>query len=777
MAIGTVLVLLCQAWRLFLALTSEPWSLPLTQFVREPTLSARPPRTVHLASSTPWANASTSVTLVSWPGRRVSYNTTPMTVATSFGDVVYNKTCNETWFAPPRNLPRGLNVPIPTNRWWGNWIAYSENHTDVCAWASPYAICLFPTSIGVWYPPDRRVFGNFSGIGDSPQYYYHDIASDVVLSAAEVNKTKGARFQVVSWDDLGVTVRASVGNHSMASSVVTGMAYFTATYKGLSPLLRANRTITAINGVNVSAGMVFNASAKLSLTLNNSRTWIVYASPPVTWRLTRAMKLRAAPYHGHIRIALAPDGDDVYDAHADCIVNGGRVDLAATSYSFHWNTSGACASGLLHFGLQHHIDTLDTTTARQLATPRLESSTRGWLYPLVSPRLRWTFHERSLVPATFLPRIPAPHARLVRANLTAILKDDILSNWTMEVNGSYYFNGKAAQKFASLCLMASDKTVVGNASAYLRTCRRKLEIALTRFIDNTWTFPLVYDGLYRGVVSSQGFAQNETYADFGNTMYNDHHYHYGYWVTAAAIANHVHPNWTRLPALNARVETLIRDVANTNRSDLAFPIFRSFDWYKGHSYSHGATAMTDGKDQESSSEDINFHYGLTLFGRVTKRRHIETLGQLMLTLNARSARTYFLMQDDSTVQDARMRPNKVLGIIFDNKVDYTTWFSNETHCIHGIQMLPTTPVTEFVRTTQFVREEWTQVLSTLPIVTNDTIANNNTWASIMFLNYARLNPDAAIAKLATVPMDDGLSRSWALYMAASQPGEPHTESS
>ncbi|OQR80551.1 endo-1,3(4)-beta-glucanase [Achlya hypogyna] len=769
MALATVLLVLYSALRLLCSLASAPLDLAWTLH-----RSSAPPPVVAFAPAVVAANGSwPPYTLVAYPGTRVvSYNTTPLTVTTSFGGVVYNKTCNETWFAPPRNLASALRhkVPIPTNRWWGNWIAYSENHTDVCAWASPYAVCLFPRSIGVWYPPARRVFGNFSGIGDSPEYYYHEIASDVVLSAKEVNKTDATPFQVVGWDDLGVTVRASRHNKSVQATVVSGMAYFTATFAGLSPLVRANHTIVRVNGRNASRGALFSNATKLTLDFNNSQTWVVYASPPVTWKLTSATDLRAAAYEGHIRVALAPNGSSgaEYDVHADCIVTGGRVELAPTTYSFAWNTTGACAAGLLHFGLRHHVDTLDQATATEVTAPRLESSTRGALYPLVSLKARWTLKEPTLLPATFLPRVSAPHSRLVAANLTGNLKADILSNWTMESNGSYYFNGKAAQKYASLCLMASDTNVVGRATSYLKTCQRKLEKALTPFIDNSWTYPLVYDGLYRGIVSSQGFAENETYADFGNTMYNDHHYHYGYWVTAAAIANYVHPSWARLPALNARIETLVRDVANANASDPLFPTFRAFDWYKGHSYSHGATAMTDGKDQESSSEDINFHYGLSLFGGVTQRAEIETLGRLMLTLNARAAQTYFLMEDASTVQHPRMRPNKVLGIIFDNKVDYTTWFSNETHCIHGIQMLPTTPVTEFVRTKTFVSEEWTQVLSKLPIVTNVTLARNNTWASILYLNYARVDPDAALKMLAQVPMDDGLSRSWALYMAASQ---------
>ncbi|KAG2830032.1 hypothetical protein PC112_g7864 [Phytophthora cactorum] len=108
-----------------------------------------------------------------------------------------------------------------------------------------------------------------------------------------------------------------------------------------------------------------------------------------------------------------------------------------------------------------------------------------------------------------------------------------------------------------------------------------------------------------------------------------------------------------------------------------------------------------------------------------------------------------------------------MGILFDNKVNYATWFSGEKHAIHGIQMLPATAVTEFVRTREFVEQEWDQILAREPIVQNDDQANP--WLSLLYMNYATVNKDFALEKLRTVTMDDGLSRSWAMYIAATRP--------
>ncbi|RLN65267.1 hypothetical protein BBP00_00002970 [Phytophthora kernoviae] len=293
---------------------------------------------------------------------------------------------------------------------------------------------------------------------------------------------------------------------------------------------------------------------------------------------------------------------------------------------------------------------------------------------------------------------------------------------------------RAAQKYASLCLMAADTFVTGHDSTeLLERCLTKLKKVLAPFLTNSWTYSLKYDTVYCGILSSQGFVFRDVNADFGNTMYNDHHYHYGYWIVTAAIVNKLDPTWSGLAQLNRMTRFLVRDVANPSSNDPYFTKFRNFDWFRGHSYSHGVLSFADGKDQESSSEDMNFHYGIALFGQVTGDKTLETIGQLMVKLNARAIQTYFLLTDANRAQPSQFRANKVTGILFDNKVNYATWFSPEKYAIHGIQMIPISPITEYVRTRQFITEEWDQVLARIPSVVNDL---RNPWLSLLYANYA-----------------------------------------
>jgi endo-1,3(4)-beta-glucanase len=457
----------------------------------------------------------------------------------------------------------------------------------------------------------------------------------------------------------------------------------------------------------------------------------------------------------------------IFDRFSGCIVQGGNVEaLDESTYMFQWKTSGDCSNGLLHFAQQHHIDSFDTSTAAELPGIYSYSATRGLMRGVVTKSTLpvWKLVEKQDIPVDYYPANKPPSGLVQQYQILENLRNDIAANWDMPLWGSYYFNGKLAQKYAGLCLMANDPNVVGSNTSLLQSCLTKLRTVMTPMAQNSWTYPLVYDEIYRGIVSSQGFKVKDYWVDFGNTVYNDHHYHYGYWLVAAAIVNYLDPSWSELPRLNIVMGYLYRDVANPlEEGDTSFPKFRNFDWFRGHSYSHGVTPFADGKDEESTSEDINFHYGLYLYGLSIGNKRLHTIGKLMMKLNAHSIRTYVLLTKDNRIHPSNFVPNHVTGIYFDNKVDYATWFGAEKYKIHGIQMIPVTPVTEFVRTYDFVIQEWTDILSNLPL------DNTNPWMSLLYVNYATINKQNALSVLQVVALDEGLSRSWALYMAASRP--------
>ena len=129
-------------------------------------------------------------------------------------------------------------------------------------------------------------------------------------------------------------------------------------------------------------------------------------------------------------------------------------------------------------------------------------------------------------------------------------------------------------------------------------------------------------GAWGGIVSSATYQTGNNGADFGNTYYNDHHFHYGYFVYAAAVIGYLDPKWMTKDNV-AWVNSLVRDYANPDVSDKYFPFSRCFDWYHGHSWAHGLYETLDGKDQESSSEDAMAAYALKMWGKISKDGNLE----------------------------------------------------------------------------------------------------------------------------------------------------------
>jgi endoglucanase Acf2 len=120
-----------------------------------------------------------------------------------------------------------------------------------------------------------------------------------------------------------------------------------------------------------------------------------------------------------------------------------------------------------------------------------------------------------------------------------------------------YFGGKAMANVMNVYEIAG---LCGDTASQTRA----LNLVLNE-LDTYWFAPgnprLVYEPTWGGIVSRSSVGDFD--ADFGNYVYNDHHFHYGYFIyVASVLAKHE-------PALyNARVsyfEPILADYAGTCR--------------------------------------------------------------------------------------------------------------------------------------------------------------------------------------------------------------------
>jgi endo-1,3(4)-beta-glucanase len=191
-----------------------------------------------------------------------------------------------------------------------------------------------------------------------------------------------------------------------------------------------------------------------------------------------------------------------------------------------------------------------------------------------------------------------------------------------------------------------------------------------------------------------------------------------------------------------------------------------FDWYHGHSWAHGLYETFDGKDEESSSEDSMSAYAIKMWGRTIGNANMEARGNLQLAITARSLQSYFLYTSNNTIQPANFIANKVSGILFENKIDHTTYFGTNIEYIQGIHMLPLLPSSTLTRTKEFVSQEWDMYFSNGRA---DQVAGG--WKGILYANLAIINPMAAWQFFSQSGfdaswLDGGASRTWYMALAA-----------
>lgn len=248
-------------------------------------------------------------------------------------------------------------------------------------------------------------------------------------------------------------------------------------------------------------------------------------------------------------------------------------------------------------------------------------------------------------------------------------------------------------------------------------------------------------------------------------MYSNRIPSFGYFIYTAAVIAHLDPAFLT-PDNVAWVNTLARDIANPSANDPVFPVSRNFDWYHGHSWAHGLYASYDGKNQESSSEDTMFAYALKLWGMASGDANMEARGNLQLAITARSLKNYYLYESDNTVQPANFIGNKVTGILFESKIDHTTFFGTNVEFIQGIHMLPLLPSSTLTRSKRFVQEEWDMYFS------NGKADNaQGGWKGILYANLAIINPRASWEFFSQNGfdmswLDGGASRTWYMALAA-----------
>jgi endo-1,3(4)-beta-glucanase len=279
----------------------------------------------------------------------------------------------------------------------------------------------------------------------------------------------------------------------------------------------------------------------------------------------------------------------------------------------------------------------------------------------------------SFTTTNFSPRIekdPGLHPTLTKdATFLETLRSEVGSQNPSV--GDSYAAGKQLLRSALLARLAA-----GTADAELKTSAiGKAGEGLAAWCGGKYS----YDARLGGVIGEP--------TSFGSEHYNDHHFHYGYVIHAAAIVAELDPSWEK--RYGDCIDVLVRDIA-ADRGDASFPFLRYMDAYAGHSWANGLTRFADGQNQESVSEALQAWHAIALWGDVTRQKDLSTRGRWLVSQELSGAKTYwFNAGKTKTFPEGFAKP--MVSILWGGKADFATFFDGSDAAIHGIQFFPAVP--------------------------------------------------------------------------------------
>ena len=561
---------------------------------------------------------------------------------------------------------------------------------------------------------------------------------------------------VTSFDLFSVTLRYTQAEGSMTAPLVQGMPYVTVDYTGtLRPmLLPGTFTISSVNG-SATPGPV--TASRFVLVLSDLTTWIVYTSAPVTFNWTTSNMVASAAFAGTLRVANAPTPASVavLDAHAGAVPRGATLsastacDVATVRFAYDVSGSGP----LLLAAMPHHLARLVSPVTTTLAYSTLSGTLTGVESATTGGKSTWTM---SLPLSTIGFSAPNPVAPAYLSAVRAALATD--ASFVPDPNVvdlDPYFGGKQMAKLARLALIADDLGETATATAL----RARLAPIVASWLDGTNGNPFLYDDTWGGTVSTNSLTGPG--AEFGAGHYNDHHFHYGYFLYSAAALAKADPAFATTH--RGGLLALIRDIANPSSADPRYPRFRYMDFFRSHSWAAGLSELGDGQDQESTSEAVNAWYGLHLLGLATGDTRMSELGRVLQALETDGARTYWQIPAASTIYADPFKQNMCVGILFATKAAFATFFAGGPQYVYGIQMLPFTPASQALISPVWVGDSWTKMSAA-------AAGADQGWKGFLYMAHGTIDRAAAWTEVNTLTdFDDGNSKTNTLWWVATRP--------
>ena len=299
---------------------------------------------------------------------------------------------------------------------------------------------------------------------------------------------------------------------------------------------------------------------------------------------------------------------------------------------------------------------------------------------------------------TFLPYFPAPMewGEDFSKERMAELNNDYAKRGSF--GGDTYWGGKGLTQMAHYMTFALQ---MGDTATF-RMAKQRLRDVLIDWYTYTPGEERYYFAHYPRWGALVGMDPS-----YDSETFNDHHFHYGYFVYASAILCMLDEDFRTQYGPMAR--EVARDYANWQRS-ADEPWFRTLDPYCGHSFAGGLGNQGNGNGQESSSEAIQGWGGVYLLGAALQDQEMLEAGIFGYTLETRATAEYWFDRNRRNIDYTKYNHPYCCNLTMQG-VGWWTWFSGDPVWMHSIQWLPISPILTnfFSEDLAFARWDYTQM--------------------------------------------------------------------
>lgn len=621
----------------------------------------------------------------------------------------------------PQVSEAALGRPVPTNDWWS--AVLKKDHADNL-FNYPLSMRTLPTGldIGRIIPAD--------GANGSAQPL-----SDISPVIVGVDSLAATRATAANYSDWTVTLSWQDSPNSFKATMGMGMPFV---------YFQKGSEDTATVTVNVGRVTILNEVLLIEESQSGAN-FAVYGPSGATWVQAGNTYSSTLSGKNYWSLALLPSGNA--PALAEAFQAFAYVEPTNTQLEWHYDETTAVlrteftTTAIQHEGtentvlqglLPHHWAYLSDDSPDP--SEGSLSTIRGELKLLASNTFATerTFH--GILPT--LPALTSGSPQFNPAELNnkiSLMENESLSTWTDSYN-----EGQVMNRLIQTARIAHE---TGNSSArdnLLATIKNRLEdwltvesgeVAFLFYYDATWTTLIGYPA---------GHGQD--------TNINDHHFHWGYFIHAAAFLEQFEPGWAE--NWGDMVNLLVRDAASADRSDSLFPFLRSFNPFAGHAWANGFATFPFGNDQESSSESMQFNSALIHWGAVTGNKSIRDLGIYLYTTEQTAIEEYWFDVNDRTFQ-----PNYGTALasrIWGNGYDNQTFWTGDIAAAYGIELYPIHGGSLYlVHNREYAHALWAEMATRTGILAQ--AVNPNLWHDVYWQFLALMDPDAAIDLYNTNP--------------------------